>query len=99
MIPGRLSKESQAQVTLVVLGLPATADEALLQDYFAPYGRIINAQIDLDTRNALTGKGLVVLEGIPQAQHALHSLHGAIPFEGGEPLQLYISNVSYYGVG
>jgi len=95
MVPGGQSKESQAQVTLVVLGLPEAADVALLQDYFAPYGRIINVQIVLHTRNALTGKGVVVLEGIPQAQHALQSLHGAIPFEGGEPLQLHISNVSY----
>ena len=84
-------KPHEAQVTITVMCLPESADVALLHDIFAPYGRIISAQIDAGDRNPSMSKGVVVIEGVINAHHALHGLHGAVLFEGCRPLMVHIT--------
>jgi hypothetical protein len=86
-------------VTLVIQALPPHADVALLHDLCAPYGRILSAQIDVDTttmpqdgsKGVCSGRGRVQMAGLAQAQYACQALNGAIIFEGGRPLQVSIA--------
>jgi hypothetical protein len=86
-------------VTLVIQCLPPHADVALLHDLCAPYGRILSAQIDVDTTmrqepnrpGVCSGRGRVQMAGLAQAQYATQALNGAIIFEGGRPLQVSIA--------
>ena len=90
-------------VTLTVACLPTNADVALLHDLFAPYGRILSAEIQVDSnppnstsRGGLcTGKGKVQIEGIAQAQLATQALNGAIIFEGVSPLMVSMTANSF----
>ena len=84
-------------ITLVIGFLPQHADVALLHDLCAPYGRIINAQIDVDPNSSSDsslggcfGRGRVQMAGLSQAQYATQALNGAIIFEGGRPLQVIV---------
>jgi hypothetical protein len=92
-------------VTLVIQGLPAHADVALLHDLCAPYGRILSAQIDVDASAPIpqdgqqrtgmcSGRGRVQMAGLAQAQYATQALNGAIIFEGGRPLQVNKAMIS-----
>ena len=82
-------------ITIIISFLPQHADVALLHDLCAPYGRIINAQIDMDnispednSRGGCSGRGRVQMASHSQAQYATQALNGAIIFEGGRPLQV-----------
>ena len=89
--------------TLNIGNLPAHADVALLHDIFSPYGRILSAQIDVDTsaNNSLalgasrisvcSGQGRVQMAGFPQAEYAAQALNGAVVSEGGLPMSVQLS--------
>lgn len=91
-------------VTIIVSFLPQHADVALLHDLCSPYGRIISAQLDVDTSNSnspdesvgiggCTGRGRVQMASLSQAQYATQALNGAIIFEGGRPLQVSVEEI------
>jgi hypothetical protein len=82
--------------TLIISGLPHNADLALLNDLCAPYGRVLDAQIDTDRRgddpknDVWCGRGRVQIVGMAQAQYAMQALNGVVIFEGGKPLHVSI---------
>jgi len=84
-------------VTLSISNLPSHADVALLHDLFAPYGRVLSAQIDVnpndngnDRGGLCSGRGLIQMAGLAQAQYSTQALNGAVISEGGYPLQVSI---------
>lgn len=92
-------------VTLNICSLPAQADVALLHDLFSPYGRILSAQIDVDTAaqnrgaaaagasrvSVCSGRGRVQMAGLPQAEYAAQALNGAVITDDGVPIQVSLS--------
>jgi hypothetical protein len=76
-------------VALSIANLPANADVALLHELFAPYGRVLNAQIDVDgTAGGLcSGRGRVQMATPGQADAACGALNGSNCF-GEVPLQV-----------
>ena len=86
-------------VTLVIVNLPSHADVASLHDLFSPYGRIVNAQIDVMASSnsqhsagggMCSGRGQVQMASLLQAQYAIQALSGTILSEAGQPLQIFL---------
>lgn len=74
-------------VCLHVAALPSNVDVALLHDLFAPYGRIVSAQVFTDESGSMySGRAQVHIEGLEAAHLALQALNGAILYEGSRPL-------------
>lgn len=80
----------QGTVTLVILNLPSHADVASLHDLLSPYGRIVNAQIDVAAGGICSGRGQVQMANLLQAQYAIQALSGTILSEAGQPLQIFL---------
>lgn len=86
-----LNKHYTGSIALHVAALPSTADVALLHDLFAPYGRILSAEVFTDRSQVISsavcsGRGVVQIEGLDAAHLALQALNGAILYEGSRPL-------------
>ena len=86
-------------VNVHVVSIPSNADVALLYDLFAPYGRVISAEIgeiaaalDPTGGGMYTRNGTVQIEGLESAHLALRALNGAILFEGLRPLIVRITS-------
>jgi len=85
-------------VTLSISNLPSHADVALLHDLFAPYGRVLSAQIDVTPPdgtngrggNLCSGRGHIQMAGLACAQYSTSALNGAVISEDGYPLQVSI---------
>lgn len=85
-------------VTLSISNLPSHADVALLHDLFAPYGRVLSAQIDVTSPDSIngtggglcSGRGHIQMAGLAHAQYSTQALNGAVLSEGGYPLQVSI---------
>lgn len=84
-------------VTLMISNLPSHADVASLHDLLSPYGRILNAQIDLVAASSsqpstglCSGRGQVQMATLSQAQYAIQALSGTILSEAGQPLQIFL---------
>lgn len=87
-------------VTVEVSNLPLSADLSLLHDLIGQYGRILSAQIEVETATrddgdgtsrrvgVCSGRGFCTMAGMAQAQYAMQSLDGMTVFEGGLPLQV-----------
>jgi hypothetical protein len=84
-------------VTLIVNCLPQQVDVALLHDLCAPYGKIIDAHIDVESNRindeCARGEsvGRVQMAVLSHAQYAVQALNGAIIFDGGRPLQVHFN--------
>lgn len=74
-------------ICLHVAALPSNVDVALLHDLFAPYGRVVSAQVFTDESGSIcSGRAQIHIEGLEAAHLALQALNGAVLFEGSRPL-------------
>merc|ERR1712100_194131 len=88
--PTTSPRQYEGSVEVIVTNLPPNADVAVLYNLFAPYGRILSAQINVDSSNpsssgSCTGTGTVQMEGIAQAQHAIQMLNDVRVFDPSLP--------------
>ena len=98
MKPPQPEHYGQGSVTLMISNLPSHADVASLHDLLSPYGRILNAQIDMiaatnsshSPGGMCSGRGQVQMASLLQAQYAIQALSGTILSEAGQPLQIFL---------
>jgi len=97
-------------VSISITNLPPVTEASMLHDIFAPYGRILSAQIEVsdpskntgDARSSggkavCAGKGKIVISSLAQAETAVQALNGVTVFEGYGPIQVSV-NMNSAGV-